>query len=71
MEQSKIKNSAHILHKIENIEKEITELKLSVLKNLTPSAGNNISLKGILKGANITERDIAAVKKSIYSKTTL
>lgn len=71
MEHTTAKNSTDILHKIENIEKEIIELKLSVLKKFTPSGENIISLKGILKGAEITERDIAAAKKSIYSKGKL
>ena len=71
MEQNTVENSIDILHKIENIEKEIIELKLSVLKNLTPSVENIISLKGIFKGVEITEGDIATVKKSIYSKTKL
>ena len=68
MEHTAVKNSIDILHKIENIEKEIIELKLSVLKKLAPSGENIISLKGILKGVEITERDIATAKKSIYSK---
>jgi hypothetical protein len=45
------------------------KLKLSVLKKLAPAGKNIIPLKGILKGINITDRDIAAVKKSLYSKT--
>ncbi len=40
------------------------DLKLSVLNNLTPTGKNVISLKGILKGIDITEEDIATAKKS-------
>jgi hypothetical protein len=47
------------------------DLKLSVLKNMTPSKQKVISLKGILKGINITEKDIAAAKKSLYGKVKL
>jgi len=44
------------------------DLKLSVLKKMSPSGQQVISLKGILKGVSITEQDIAAAKKSLYSK---
>ena len=57
-----------ILHKIESIEKELIELKLSVLKRLTPSKKNIISLKGILKGIEISEKEIDKAKKSLYSR---
>ena len=59
--------TADILHKIENIEKEILDLKLSILKNLSPCGKKVISLKGILKGVNITGQDVATAKKSLYS----
>jgi hypothetical protein len=57
-----------MLHKIETIEKEFMDLKLSVLQKLTPSGQKVISLKGILKGVMITDHDIANAKKSLYSK---
>jgi hypothetical protein len=63
------KDTAEMLHKIENIEKEIMDLKLSVLKKLSPSGKKNISLRGILKGIKITDKDISIAKKSLYSKT--
>ncbi len=68
MKTSSIKNTADILHKIESIEKEVKDLKLSVLKKLTPSGKKVIKLKGILKGIDITDEDIASAKKSLYSK---
>jgi len=60
-----------MLHKIEIIEQEAMKLKLklSVLNKLAPPSKKIISLKGILKGIDITDRDIAAARKSLYSKT--
>ena len=54
MKTASIKNTADILHKIESIEKEVKDLKLSVLKKLAPSGKKVIKLKGILKGIDIT-----------------
>jgi hypothetical protein len=71
MEHAAAKSTVDILHKIETIEKEIIDLKLTVLKELTPTGKKVISLKGILKGVEITEQDINAAKKSLYSKVTL
>ena len=68
MKRSTAKNTAEILQKIENIEKEVMGLKLTLLKNLTPSGKKIISLKGILKGIEVTEEDISSAKKSLYSK---
>jgi hypothetical protein len=68
MKQATTTNNSDILHKIESIEKELIELKLSVLKNLTPSKKNIISLKGILKGIEISEEEIDKAKKSLYSR---
>ena len=68
MKQSTINNNNDIFHKIESIEKELIDLKLSVLKNLTPSKKNIISLKGILKGIEISEEEIDKAKKSLYSR---
>lgn len=64
MKQAVLKDSAEILHKIENIEKEVLDLKLSVLKKLTPSIKKSVSLKGIIKGIDISEEDIVQAKKS-------
>jgi hypothetical protein len=57
-----------MLHKIETIEKEIVDLKLTVLRKLTPTGKKVISLKGILKGVDITDEDVTSTKKSLYSK---
>jgi hypothetical protein len=65
------KSNVDILHKIESIEKDVMDLKLSILNDLVPSKQKIISLKGILKGIEITEQDIASAKKSLYSKVDL
>jgi len=62
-----MKNSANLLRKIETIEKEVMDLKLSVLRDLTPSRKKLISLKGILKGIDVTDQDIARAQKSLYN----
>jgi len=69
MEQAAAKSSANVLHKIESIEKEIRGLKLFLLKQITPTGKKIISLKGVLKGVEITDEDIASAKRSLYSKT--
>jgi len=71
MKSPATQSTANMLHKIEAIEKQVMDLKLSVLKTMTPSDQRVISLKGILKGINITEKDITAAKKSLYSKVKL
>jgi hypothetical protein len=60
-----------MLQKIEAIEKEVMNLKVSVLKKLAPTGKNVISLKGILKGVDIADEDITSAKKSLYSKIGL
>lgn len=68
MKQAVFNNSVDMLRTIETIEKEVMELKLSVLKKLTPSGKKVVSLKGILKGVDVTDEDITSVKKELYSK---
>ena len=67
MKNLSTKGTSEILHKIEVIEKEVLDLKLSILKGLTPSGKKVISLKGIIKDVDITEQDIVSAKKSLYS----
>ena len=67
MKHVPLKTTADILHKNENIEKQVMDLKLFILKDLPPSGKKVISLKGILKGVNITEQEITSAKKSLYS----
>ena len=61
-------SNIEMFHKIEFIEKELMDLKLSLLKKLTPTGKKIYSLKGILKGIDVTDEDIETAKKSIYSK---
>lgn len=68
MKQAALNDTASILRRIEIIEKEVVDLKLSVLKKLTPSVKKIVSLKGIIKGVDISEEDIAQAKKSLYGK---
>ncbi len=68
MKHAVAKSTGDILQKIETIEKEIIDLKLSFLKKNTPTGKKVISLKGILKGVDVTNKDITCVKKSLYSK---
>lgn len=62
------KSAVDMLQKIETIEKEVKDLKLSILKKLAPTGKKTLSLKGILKGVEVTDEDINFVKKSLYSK---
>lgn len=71
MKQAAIKSTVDMLQKIETIEKEVMDLKVSVLKKLAPTGKKVISLKGILKNVDITEDDIASAKKSLYNKIGL
>ncbi len=68
MKQEVLSNTVDILHKIETIEKDVTDLKLSVLKKLTPTGKKVISLKGVIKGIDVTDKDVNFAKKSLYSK---
>ena len=68
MKQTALNGAIDMLNKIETIEKEIVDLKLTVLRKLTPTGKKVISLKGILKGVDITDEDVTSAKKSLYSK---
>jgi len=65
------KSAVDMLQKIEAIEKEVKDLKLSILKKLAPTGKKAVSLKGILKGVEVTDENINSAKKSIYSKVSL
>jgi hypothetical protein len=68
MKRSAAKSTTGLLQRIENIEKEVMGLKLTLLQNLTPSDKKVISLRGILKGFEIIEEDISSAKRSLYGK---
>jgi len=63
-----VNNTVNLLQKIENIEKEVMDLKLSVLKTLKSNSKRLVSLKGILKDVNVTDKDIISAKKSLFGK---
>jgi len=65
MKRVAIKATADLLEKIESIEKEVMNLKLSALKSLSPTHKRMNSLRGILKGVQITDKDILFAKKSL------
>lgn len=68
MKQMTIETNRGVLTKIESIEKEIMELKLAVLKQHYPFPKKLITLRGIIKGIDISDKDIAFAKKSLNSK---
>lgn len=67
MKRIQAKNRSAILQRITSIEKEVSDLKLSVLNETSPSQKKLVSLRGILKGVDITEKEIDAAKKSLSS----
>ncbi len=71
MKNLSTKSTTEILNKIEAMEKEVLDLKLSILKQFSPSGKKVISLKGIIKGVDITDKDIASAKQSLYSNVEL
>ena len=68
MKHSAAVDSSDILHKLESIEKELTGIKLSILKKLTPARKKVVSLKGIIKEVDVTDADISSAQRSLYSK---
>jgi hypothetical protein len=68
MKQMPTETNHDVLTRIESIEKEIMELKLAVLKQRYPSGKRLITLRGIVKGIDISDKDIAFAKKSLNSK---
>jgi len=78
MKQAMKKNTVDVLHKIENIEKEIMNLKLYVLKKLAPSGekvkqpnGKKCSLAGIIDIAkDCSDTDLSVHHdKYLYGET--
>ena len=68
MKHSAAEDSLPLLHKIEALEKEVLQIKLSLLQGATPARGKIVKLRGILKGVDITDKDITAAQKSLSSK---
>ncbi|MFQ5433174.1 MAG: hypothetical protein ACE5EN_11800 [Nitrospinota bacterium] len=68
MKQSAVKAPLGILQKIESIEEDVMDLKLSVLKNIATTKGKVVSLKGILKGVDVSNKDISQARKALSNK---
>ncbi|MEK6777921.1 MAG: hypothetical protein AABY87_13750 [bacterium] len=69
MKQGTMKNSTDLLHKIESIEKEIKDLKLSLLKKLSPSgkkAKQTNGKKGSLAGIIDIAKDCSDTDLSVH-----
>lgn len=60
--------TTEVLHKIEIIEDEVADLKVSIAKNIVPSKKNLVSLKGLLKGVTVSETDIQKAQASLYGR---
>lgn len=57
---------AILTKKIESIEKDLESLKTAILKK---SKNTVVSLKGILNGIKVTEKDIDKAKKSLFNSS--
>lgn len=68
MKQNRSNGEIEVLHQIENIEDEVLDLKLSVLKKWAPSKKNVLSLKGILKNVDISDEDVRKTQRELYGK---
>jgi hypothetical protein len=68
MKSLTLKKDHDLLAKIEFIEKEIKELKSTVLKQHYPPHKKLVTLRGIIKGTDISDKDISLAKKSLKSK---
>ena len=66
MKPTTVDSTSDILHKIEAIENDLMAIKLSLLKKLNPSRKKVVSLKGIIKGIDVTDEDIITARSSLY-----
>lgn len=71
MKHSAAEDYLHMLHKIEALEKEVLEIKLSLLQETTPAHGKIVKLRGILKGVDITDKEITAAQKKLSGKVKI
>lgn len=71
MRQAALKTDVGTLSQIAAIERDIALLKSSVLRKITPSGKRIVRLKGVIKGVEVSESDIAAVHKSLYSSVKI
>jgi len=68
MKSSRAKINSGLFNMVEALEQDIGALKLTILKKMLPRAKKPTSLKGSLKGIEITDRDTKSVRKSLYGK---
>jgi hypothetical protein len=53
---------------VEAIEQDVRTLKLTILRQMRPQGKKPVSLRGTLKGMEITDQDIKLARKSLYGK---
>jgi len=71
MRQAALKTDVGTLSQIAAIERDIALLKSSVLRKITPSGKHIAKLKGILKGVEVSEADIATARKSLFGSVKI
>jgi len=71
MRQAALKTDVGTLSQIAAIEQDIALLKSSVLRNITPSGKRIAKLKGVIRGVEVSEADIASARKSLYSSVKI
>jgi len=67
MKKTGIPSGTDVLERINLLEKEVMDLRLFVIKKLSSGGKRVISLKGILKGEEVSEKEITSAQKSLYS----
>ena len=67
MKKTGIPSGTDVLERINLIEKEVMDLRLFVIKKLSSGGKRIISLKGILRGEEVSEKEITSAQKSLYS----
>lgn len=57
-----------VLNRIAAIEKDVVALKIAIFKKTVSKRKNLLKLRGILKGEEITEKDVSVAKTSLYAR---
>jgi len=71
MRQTALKTDVGTLSQIAALERDIALLKSSVLRKITPSGKRIVRLKGVIKGVEVSEADIASARKSLYGSVKI
>jgi hypothetical protein len=66
MKSSRAEPNSDLFNMVEALEQDIGTLKLTILKKMLPQTKKPTSLKGALKGIDITDQDIKAARKALY-----